>query len=317
MAIERKSTDPFESALKRAMRNEVASESADCPAPQILAAYYDRTLSRAEAARVDSHLASCARCAATMASIARADADSPAATPQRVRNLSWVTRLLAPAAVVAVVIALAIGVRNRTRPPEVIALNSRDNSMKSEDRAAAPPAVAAPAAGAPVQPMGEFRKPETAENSLAKSSSIAAQDATVESARVMPAPAGAGAAKLMATEPSANQIGSPDGSVMWRFGAAGEIMRSGNSRPWLPMRTGATADVLAASAPSNDVAWFVGKSGTIVRTRDGGATWQIVRPPQSTDFTSIVASDSSNATVLTSSGASFVTRDGGITWSTP
>ena len=310
MASEKKSTDAFDAALKNALRSAVASDPADCPSPEILAAYYDRTLSRAERARVDSHLASCARCPSMLASIARADEDPSVAQP--VRNLAWITRLLAPVAIVAVVIAIAIGVRNRSQPPEVIALNSRDNS------AVPIPAVAPPSAPIPNVPaMGEFRKSQTAEDSSAKSASVAAQGASVESAPAMSAPSGGGAAKLMAAAPLPNQISSPDGSVMWRFGARGEIMRSGNSRPWLPMRSGATADILAASAPSNDVAWFVGNSGTIVRTRDGGATWQTVRPPKNADFTSITASDSNNATVSTASGESFVTRDGGVTWSSP
>ncbi len=189
-----------------------------------------------------------------MASIALAD-DTPATVPQPVRRLAWVTRLLAPVAIVAVVIAFAIGIRNRSRPLEVVALDSPNSSAKSEDAAAPAPQVAPQPAEAPIaQPMGDFRKSESAQDSSAKSSSVAGQNATVESARAIAAPAGAGAAKLLATEPPPNQISSPDGSVMWQFGARGVSHALGNSRPWLPMHTGATADILAASAPSNDVA---------------------------------------------------------------
>lgn len=143
MASERKSADAFEAALKRELQNAPASNAADCPAPEILAAYYDRTLSRSERARFDAHLVSCVRCQSMMASIARAnetERSSPQVEPTR--GLFWVTRLLAPVAVVAVVIAIAIGIRTREqRAPEVIALASPAVSAKLElaERAAPPP----------------------------------------------------------------------------------------------------------------------------------------------------------------------------------
>ena len=62
---------------------------------------------------------------------------------------------------------------------------------------------------------------------------------------------------------------------------------------------------------------MVGKSGTIVRTLDGGAQWQIVKPPSLDNFTAITATDSNNATVITADGQRYVTRDGGVTWSSP
>jgi photosystem II stability/assembly factor-like uncharacterized protein len=83
------------------------------------------------------------------------------------------------------------------------------------------------------------------------------------------------------------------------------------------MRSGVTTDLLAASAPSNDVCWVVGKSGTIVRTLDSGAHWQLVRPPARDNFAAITATDSNNATVVSSNGQRFATHDGGVTWSSP
>ncbi len=56
MASEKKSADAFEAALKRELRARATSNAADCPAPEVLAAYYDRSLSRTERARVDAHL---------------------------------------------------------------------------------------------------------------------------------------------------------------------------------------------------------------------------------------------------------------------
>jgi photosystem II stability/assembly factor-like uncharacterized protein len=83
------------------------------------------------------------------------------------------------------------------------------------------------------------------------------------------------------------------------------------------MSSGVTTDLLAASAPSNDICWMVGKSGTIVRTLDSGAHWQLVRPPSHDNFTAIAATDSNNATVIAANGQRFITHDGGVTWSSP
>jgi len=92
-------------------------------------------------------------------------------------------------------------------------------------------------------------------------------------------------------------------------------MRSDNSTAWTSQPSGVTSDLVAASAPSDDVCWMVGKSAIVLRTLDGGVHWQIVKPPSRDDFTTITASDSNNATVIASNGNRYVTRDGGVTWS--
>ncbi len=352
MAGEKKAADAFEAALKRELQGASSSNAADCPAPEILAAYYDRSLSRSERARVDSHLTSCVRCQLMMASIARAD--DAAGVPidaEPAPRLLWITRLLAPLAVAAVVIVIAIGVRTREqRAPEVIALASPVGPSKLElaERAAAPPpeaAVPAPQAPGAPQAGGAMKLPKSAQlarkdKAPKESEAVSAQDsisprgealsapaqpqnAPAEMARALRAPSVAtgsafsGATETMAKQSRMNQVASPDGSVAWQFGSDGAIMRSGNSSPWLALRSGVTTDLLAASAPSNDVCWIVGKSGTIVRTLDGGAHWMVVKPPSRDDLTAISATDSNNATVIAPHGAHFVTHDGGVTWSSP
>ena len=119
----------------------------------------------------------------------------------------------------------------------------------------------------------------------------------------------------MMTSNSAKQVVSPDAKVAWQFGSNGEISRFTSPGVWVRQRSGVTTDLLAGSAPSRDVCWIVGKSGTIVRTLDGGVHWLLVTPPSRDNFTAIVAADSNNATVTTMSGRRDVTRDGGVTWS--
>jgi hypothetical protein len=354
LASEKKSADAFEAALRREIHSASPSHAGDCPAPEILAAYYDRSLSRSERAGVDSHLMSCARCQSMMASIARADdADRLSVQPESARGLFWITRLLAPVAMVGVVIAIAIGVRTRERPaPEVIALGSRAVSANAqpEQRAAAsapaleaysqsaPKAANAPAAAGAFEARKEVTRkrllaeklppPERAlSNSLvASGTGVPAQPAArtqPEAAPAMRAEGGgpgsvfSGATASMATAAPAIQIYSTDGSVAWQIGASGTIMRSMNSGPWLAQRSGATTDLLAGSAPSNDVCWVVGKSGTILRTLNRGARWRGARAPTALDLTAVNATDSNNATVTAANGQRFTTHDGGVTWSLP
>jgi len=356
LASEKKSADVFEAALKRELQSAPLSNAADCPAPATIAAYYDRSLSRGERAGVDLHLVSCARCQSMMASIARADdADRSLMQPEPARGFFWITRLLAPVAVVGVVIAIAIGMRARERrAPEVIALASPIVSPKLElaERAAPPPfeiaskAPAAPQAASAPQAVGVVKSqkaarlareekaqkksapPLVAKSALSRtesfSATVQAQSAPAAAASAMAAPGAAmgaavsGATTMMAAKaPSTNQISSPDGSVAWQFGVGGAILRSSNSGPWLAQPSGVTTDLLAGSAPSSDVCWMVGKSGTIVRTLDNGAHWRLVKAPSLDDYTRISATDSNNATVAAANGQSFTTHDGGVTWSSP
>lgn len=305
-------------ALKRELKNAPASNLADCIAPEVLAAYYDRTVSRSERARVDGHLVSCARCQSTMASIARADDSDRSSTPDMSRSVFWLTRLLAPVAMLGVVIAIAISMRTRERPaPEVIALTSPAPEIAGQAQVM----VNAPAA----PPIAQSQNSESGlREGKAQASTPPPMEAASQPqnapARAMAVPGavggGASTRMLMAkASPQLNQMSSPDGSVQWQFGDGGAILRSTNSNAWLATRSGVTTDLLAASAPSNDVCWMVGKSGTIVRTLDRGAHWQIVTPPSHDNFTAIAATDSNNATVVATNGQRFTTRDGGVTWS--
>ncbi len=421
MASERKSADAFEAALKREMQRTQSVKRAECPAPDVLAAYYDRALSRNERARVDTHLLLCMRCQSMIAAIARADDSERSPEPEPARWLFWVTRLVAPIVVVGVVLAIAIGMRTREHPaPEVIALASPVAELKPQFVQPAPatppqalPERLAASVAQPANPsaattmakphhrvgsreraaiggrLASSRRPEelaheeiakaetvpalseySSSSSPAKSSGapaitpgasleaasappIEAGNATpgeapvtgaavpgvagaaasapalqaparmAQTQRAMQSASGAGAAVsgsgpgFIIVKPRTYSTASPDGSVVWYFGSQGVISRSENSAPASLVRSGIPSELLAGSAPSNDVCWIVGKSGTIMRTLDRGAHWQIVKPPLDTDFTGVSATDSNNATVVALYRHSYVTRDGGVTWSSP
>jgi photosystem II stability/assembly factor-like uncharacterized protein len=90
---------------------------------------------------------------------------------------------------------------------------------------------------------------------------------------------------------------------------------------WHDTPTGTTAHLRGVAAISSTTAWASGYVGTVLRTVDGGATWQQVGPPgtQNLQFRDIEAFDADHAVIM-SVGANpsdfriYVTADGGQHW---
>jgi len=89
---------------------------------------------------------------------------------------------------------------------------------------------------------------------------------------------------------------------------------------WKPQTSGVTVRLRGVSAVSPTVAWAGGAGGTVLRTTDGGATWQRRPVPgaDSLDFRDVDALGDSTAVILSigSGEASRIyrTEDGGTTW---
>jgi photosystem II stability/assembly factor-like uncharacterized protein len=93
---------------------------------------------------------------------------------------------------------------------------------------------------------------------------------------------------------------------------------------WQNTPTGTTAHFRGLSAVSASTAWVSGytsTNGVVMRTTNGGATWQDVSPPGTAglQFRDIEAFDADRAVVMSIGGAPtdfriYVTSDGGRTW---
>ena len=103
--------------LRRSLAQDASTGSgADCPGPEILAAYFDRALDAQETARYDLHFSRCSLCREQLAAMARAggmgDAEEKTAS-----GWNWLTgaRWLMPAAagLVALIVIAGIAVRMR------------------------------------------------------------------------------------------------------------------------------------------------------------------------------------------------------------
>ncbi|KAI1464852.1 oxidoreductase [Daldinia caldariorum] len=93
---------------------------------------------------------------------------------------------------------------------------------------------------------------------------------------------------------------------------------------WKRLSTGTAARFRGLAPVSDQIAWVSGTSGTVLRTTDGGETWEPVGPQLSEadsalEFRDIEAWSAEKAVVLSiGEGASsriYATRDGGETWS--
>ena len=89
---------------------------------------------------------------------------------------------------------------------------------------------------------------------------------------------------------------------------------------WEDQQSGVTARLRGVSAVNGTVAWASGANGTVLRTNDGGTSWQKLTVPDATtlDFRDVDAITTLTAYVLSiGNGAAsriYKTRDGGGSW---
>ena len=95
---------------------------------------------------------------------------------------------------------------------------------------------------------------------------------------------------------------------------------SKNDFSWQLTPTGSTARLRGLSVVSSSVVWASGSGGTVLRTVNGGTTWQNVGPPGTAtlQFRDIEAFDASNAVILSigpgEESRVYVTSNGGQSW---
>ena len=113
----------------------------------------------------------------------------------------------------------------------------------------------------------------------------------------------------------ATDVISPDDSTRWRLTANGSVehFRDGGAI-WIIQRAGIDRAWTGGSTLTARVFWLIGEAGTVVRTTDGGESWERVTAPSQAALVAIDAQDANTATVSDATVISFRTADGGETW---
>jgi photosystem II stability/assembly factor-like uncharacterized protein len=89
---------------------------------------------------------------------------------------------------------------------------------------------------------------------------------------------------------------------------------------WEPLQSGVSSRLRGVSAVSAEVAWVSGANGTVLRTTNGGRSWQPrpVQGAEALDFRDIEASDDRTAIAMSAGPGDasriYRTTDGGATW---
>ncbi|GHE44017.1 oxidoreductase [Streptosporangium violaceochromogenes] len=102
--------------------------------------------------------------------------------------------------------------------------------------------------------------------------------------------------------------------------ASADPVPAASSLKWELKPTGSAARFRGLAPVNRDVVWAAGTLGTVLRTLDGGRSWQNVSPPNVADlqFRDVEAFDARNALILSigegSASRVYRTEDGGHTW---
>ena len=321
-------------------RIEPGPPAGSCLDAESAAAWFDGTLTAAQQRQAESHVSTCARCQALLATMAQIE-PIPAAPRRGLSLVRW----LAPALVAATAVLVWFNVTRKSadvRPvPASVAPVSGAATSAAQEARAPQAAQNQPAAAPSLKPVEKRAAPLAVNESVRESKEPsrktldARADASESPAAGRSAESGAAASSvpptanrqaqlkdeagaaqerdaLMAPAP-VTTVRSPEGPL-WRIARDGTVSRStDNGTTWREQALGSSAHLLAGSSPSANVVWFAGAGGSVVMTTDG-VSWQWRPLPERVDLTGIAAADGQTATVTTRDGRRFVTHDGGLTW---
>jgi hypothetical protein len=341
----------LEQALTHELRAAGTPPAGACLDAETLGAWADGGLDPAAMVACEAHVANCARCQALVGSLARSIPVSTESTlgtvgtPGTLGTLALWKWWLAPIA--AGVAATTLWMVVPEQPQLAVAPPQEQTKLAVEQPAAAPEAAltaALPAtrdqnlardrveardtlAAAARADEAQLRdaaapKEEDAKREEAKRFAENAAGKRQEAAPAAPPPPAAVAleAPVAGLQKRTNAAIAPieiptlDPALGWRI-VGDRIERSGDGgKTWTLMRQDRDDRIVAGSAPSNSVCWFVGGAGRVLLTVNAGATFVDVSLAEPLDLASVAATDARNAMVFSVIGRRFRTDDGGRTW---
>jgi hypothetical protein len=283
--------------LRESLRAGTAREaSSSCVDAEVLAAWFDDTLSAAERAAAEAHASNCPRCQAllsAMSRIAEPPAGSrPAHTWWRTSRARWLVPLTAAAAAVLLWVnaprltidgsappAAAVAIDRSAAPAAAVAIDrsaapaaassvppqpavtSESRSAKSDARAREQRAAAAPTAPAPSRRGSEQQK------ALADAFGRTGDAPSLDAARRdEPAPQTAGV-EAQPPPPAADRTSPLPGRAAAASAATPTFRRE--------LMAKAAASPMLVRSPDPNVLWRMRTPGSVERSVDRGTTWDV------------------------------------------
>jgi hypothetical protein len=292
-----------EKAAANLLRRSLHDSDDVCPGPDILAAYFERSLDRQQSARYELHLSQCARCREGLAALDRVGASAAPSQPFSYWAWLWDWRRLAPVAAALIIAAVWMARRPAPKPtsepPPLVALSrSREVPPTSPE----PPARSIPSGIPRVNPAtnltSDFGRAEKPQAGKEKKEAVADLDAEVSkpvsrnaAASVMPGgnagnvAAPSGAARI-ASEPSTMEMKGQQTSAAARAPARAAKTDTGLRSQAVTLEAVAhrsTGEMVATPDPK--VLWRIADGGLVERSQDGGVSWQGQLPDAGTQLT--------------------------------
>ncbi len=179
----------FDSMLRRGLSSDSPRAAQACPEPDLLAAYYERSLAPVEVERFDAHLATCERCRAQIAALVRSEKPDQK-QPDVPASWLWNWRWLAPAVAAIAIIVIWAGVREHnkaTSEPTEVAMTE---TTRPQETVVPSPPVAQREAPARSVTGGALSKPAATPNLEKKFSGPSLQGLAKERGQAPTAAAG-------------------------------------------------------------------------------------------------------------------------------
>lgn len=277
-----------------------------CLDAETLAAWADGGLPAARRAAVEAHVTDCDRCLAMAAAMANT-APQPSIGRPTWSPIRWLVPLTTA--------ALAVTAWLVVRPAEPPSLETTPASDAAEIGKSADPVPAAEGQ------RRESAKSLPADTPTPQKKAASPAEAAPPPLPSTPAPAQAmpelkdESPQLFARSALSHVVLSPDPAVRWRLRGSEVERTTDGGVSWVAQQTGVSTELLAGASPARDVAWIVGRRGTVLLSTDGASWDRLPFPKEAADLVAITAPDAVRATVTTSDGRTYVTSDGGRTWS--
>jgi Putative zinc-finger len=283
--------DPVERLLSRSLRERRGETGEVCPDADLLAAWADGALDRPEAASLEQHASTCARCAQILSAVASSHPDSPDAPRLSIWTVWRAWRWAVPMATAVVVMGLWFGSTREevTRPAQAPLVQEPQSSPQAST---APRTPASPRAVPAPPPEATKAVPKSSEPSFAPERESKAENtvqapegrADAREAKDVAAEEASEGRRQAVAAPATLPPASPPPPTRPELADAARSRQAEQPRdasPQVGAMAGARASRLEEAqqsllvrSPDPNTLWR-GRGAAIERSTDGGTTWRV------------------------------------------